>query len=260
MAGKEKNQGSKSESEAPTTDTRTGAGPEVGAGMGGTGEPPNMAKYRHGGNAFKAEEAAGSAYDPDQEDTGPVVEGTGGGLQFEHKPSGTRAQPRKEQPTTPERAEIVEARRLEKEMHKSRVKANKDTPGAPKEGDLVRYYISAASGWGVAKLTGLDETGRGGSAVTEAGMSVPLIDGQWEPAPGRLAMPELTEKDLKEQGGTIDREAADREAGIAEKLGPRPTQLPADATQEEKDAEQKELERLAEEDASAKAAEKKKKG
>lgn len=183
-------------SEAPVTSRTTGgAGPNTTAASGLTGEPPAIQEDRHGGagtdpNAKNAPKPEAAAF----ADTGPVVEGTGGGLQFERKASGTRAQPRKEQPTTPERAEIIEARRLELEIN--RTKQNPATvmgAGAAKMsevGDRVRVMRNAATGWEIATIKYLNEGGGGGTAETDGGEIIALEPGRWEPAMGALLQPD----------------------------------------------------------------------
>lgn len=208
---------------APRTGTPTGAGPEVG-GTPFSGRPPALSEERHGGQALVGEPPKGASPAAGQaEDTGPVVENTGGGLSFERKPSGTRSQPRKEQPTTPERAEVVEGRRLEQEIQKSKVNAATDPASggaaAAKVGDRVRVLRSAASGWELGTIKYLSEGGAAGAAELDGGETVGLETGRWEPAVGALAAPQLDRRDLKSEGGLIDREGQDRAANQAEAMG-----------------------------------------
>jgi hypothetical protein len=205
-------------SEAPRTATPTGAGPDV-TGTGFSGNPPALSDQRHGGAALEGEPPKGATPAAGQaEDTGPVVENTGGGLQFERKPSGTRAVQRKEQPTTPERAEIVEARRLEQEQQRSRQNpATAAGSGAEKAGQIggrARVLRNAASGWEMGTIRNVG----GGFAMIEldGGEMHGAEPGRWEPAVGALAAPQLDNRDLKSQGGTIDREGQDRAADQAQ--------------------------------------------
>lgn len=208
-------------SKAPVTGTPTGAGPDVsGRATTLTGEPPALSGERHGGAALEGAPTPGARPASGQaEDTGPVVENTAGGLQFEHKPSGTRAQPRKEQPTTPERAEIVEARRLEREIQKATPNLAVAAAGAAKMakvGDRIRVLRNAASGWEMGSIKYLSEGGAAGAAELDGGETVGLEPGRWEPAVGALAAPTVDQRDLVEHGGTIDRSAQDAAANRAE--------------------------------------------
>lgn len=191
--------------------TKTSRGAASSTGL--TGKPPKTSSARHGGAgtantaaaANKANEALARA------STGPVVESTAGGLAFERKPSGTRAQPRKEQPTTPERAEIIEAKRLELEIRKNTVNQAHAAAGLiAKVGDRVRIIRNAATGWEMGTVVHL--SGASGAAELDGGETVGLEPGRWEPAHGALLAPEVSERDLKENGGLIDRGAADAEA------------------------------------------------
>jgi hypothetical protein len=211
----------KSRSDAPVTGTPTGAGPDVAGGASSlTGIPPALSEERHGGKALEGKPEPGARPASGQaENTGPVVENTGGGLEFEKKPSGTRAQPRKEQPTTPERAEIVEARRLEREIQRAKVNPASAARGASKVGDRIRVLRNAASGWEMGTVTHL--AGAGGMAELDGGEVVGLEAGRWEPAVGALAAPTVDERDLREHGGTIDRQAQDAVANAQEAGNPR---------------------------------------
>ena len=200
-------------SKAPvTTRANAGAGPSVTSGTGMSGESPKLSGERQGGNATKPggpPNAANAAL----ADTGPVVEHTGGGLMFEHKPSGSRAQPRKEQPTTPERAEIVEARRLELEINRSKQNQAYAAGGQsqPKVGDRIRVHRNAASGWEIGSIVHV--SGGSGSAELDGGEVVGLEAGKWESAHGALLEAEVSNKDPKARA---DREQQDRVADATE--------------------------------------------
>lgn len=202
-------------SRAPVTSRATGGAGPAPAASGLTGKPPKTAAARHGGAgtantkapANVANEALANA------STGPVVEHTGGGLAFERQRSGTRAQPTKEQPTTPERAEIVEARRLELEIRKNTPNPASVAAGEiAKVGDRIRVLRAAATGWEMGTITALSEGGGSGAAELDGGEVVGLEVGKWEPAHGALLAPMVDQRDLKENGGLIDRAATDRVA------------------------------------------------
>lgn len=209
----------------------TGTGPDVAgsaSGAGLTGRPPELAEERHGGKALEG--APPKNVTPQAGDTGPTREGTGGGLAFERKPSGTRAEPRKEQPTTPERAEIIEARRLEQEIQKAKQNPASMARGAgqiSKVGDRIRVLRNAASGWELGTIKYLSDGGAAGAAELDGGEVVGLEAGRWEPAVGALAAPTSDERDLKEHGGLIDREAQDQIANQQEAGNPRSAQKSA---------------------------------
>ena len=195
-------------SKAPVTSFRTGAGPDVSGSGGFTGEAPAIREERHGGTALTDK--------PAKTDT------VGGGLEFERQRSGTRAEPTKEQPTTPERAEVVEGRRLEREIQQAKVNPASAAAGqVAKVGDRIRVLRNAASGWEMGTVTHLAKGGASGSAELDGGEEVGLEVGRWEPAVGALAAPTVDDRDLKEHGGTIDRKAQDAEASKQEAASPR---------------------------------------
>jgi hypothetical protein len=176
MATKSTKSSGAAASRAPATTRAPGAsGPPPAGSTTLTGKPPaTRTDTKHGGRGT---------------DTGPVVEHTGGGLAFERQRSGTRAQPTKEQPTTPERAEIIEARRLELEINKTKQNPAHAAVGhEPKVGDRVRVLRAAATGWEMGTIK-YYEAGAG-SAELDGGEVVPLELGRWEPFAGALLAPE----------------------------------------------------------------------
>lgn len=205
---------SSAESGAPRTGTPTGAGPDVGGTGTLTGQPPAIREERHGGAALTGTPPAG-ATPAAGAGTGPVVQNTAGGLEFERQRSGTRAQQTKEQPTTPERAEIVEARRLEQEIQKARINPAAGASRGMKVGDRIRVLRNAASGWEMGTVKYADESGSAASAELDGGEVVGLEPGRFEPAVGALAAPTIDDRDLVEQGGTIDRSTAEADASGA---------------------------------------------
>lgn len=126
-----------------------------------------------------AKKASGAA-------TAKAPQTVGGGLARERQPSGTRANPRKKQPTTPERAEIVEAQRLERDIRKNTPNPAADVVGGIKKGDRIRVMRSAATGWEMGTVTYVAEGGVAGAAELDGGEVVGLEPGRWEPAHGAL--------------------------------------------------------------------------
>ena len=197
-------------SKAPTTSRRNaGAGPQV-TDTGLSGQPPEKSpeSAEHEKATGAKAQATGTSTAGDSVSTGPVVENTAGGLAFERKPSGTRAEPRAKQPTTPERAEIIEARRLEKEIQQAKVNpAQAATGKEAKVGDRVRFLRAAATGW---ELGTIKMVHGGGAAVeVDGGEFIGLEAGRWEPADGALVKAEITEADT-------DRSASEEAARLRE--------------------------------------------